>query len=195
MKKNPVQNEEGFILMLTMTLLVVLSLIGLTAIRASRVEVKVAGNEKWAQDSFYQADGGAETVISLIEDNAAGKGVKNNPEYSAVYVNKDNFDMQEDTDPVAWRKLDSTFTPNENLIVTSPEDLSTIMSGQKIVKFPATQLQVGKRNIESAGHELKTVPGSDSTPGSSPAHFVIWAHNDGISNSQTDLQVRWQHID
>lgn len=53
---NPLNNESGFILVLGMAMLVVLTLIGLSATRTSVTDLKIAGNERIITQSFYIAD-------------------------------------------------------------------------------------------------------------------------------------------
>ncbi len=66
-------HEQGFVLVVTMMLLVVLTLISLTAIRSSRIELQVSGNEKWEIDSFYRSESGGEIATRVIEDSVSGR--------------------------------------------------------------------------------------------------------------------------
>jgi len=50
------KNEDGFILVVGMSILVVLTLIGVSATRNSVIELKIAGNEREIAQKFYVAD-------------------------------------------------------------------------------------------------------------------------------------------
>ncbi len=50
------KNEEGFILVVGMSILVVLTLIGISGTRNSVIELKIAGNEREIAQKFYVAD-------------------------------------------------------------------------------------------------------------------------------------------
>jgi hypothetical protein len=54
--KKSLANQDGFILVLGMAMLVVLTLIGLSAIRTSVTDIKIAGNERKIAQEFYVAD-------------------------------------------------------------------------------------------------------------------------------------------
>ncbi len=49
-------NEEGFILVIGMTILVVLTLLGMAAMRNTVIDLKIAGNERELAEKFYVAD-------------------------------------------------------------------------------------------------------------------------------------------
>lgn len=49
-------NQEGFILVLAMSMLVVLTLIGLAATRSSTIDLRIAGNERRINQEFYVVD-------------------------------------------------------------------------------------------------------------------------------------------
>lgn len=56
MSIKPLNNESGFILVLAMAMLVVLSIIGLSGTRSSVIDLKIAGNEREMTQEFYTAD-------------------------------------------------------------------------------------------------------------------------------------------
>lgn len=52
----PIENQDGFILVLGMAMLVVLTMIGVFATRSSVVDLKIAGNDRKIAQKFYVAD-------------------------------------------------------------------------------------------------------------------------------------------
>lgn len=67
MKKNKkkicdVSNENGFVLVVGMMILVVLSIIGIAATRNTSIELQIAANEKNYKQSFYAAEAGRSHV-------------------------------------------------------------------------------------------------------------------------------------
>ncbi len=69
MKRRIIADEEGFILVWALLLLVVVSLLGTAGISTSIFETKMAANEALHKQTFYQADGGTENGIGLLKDN------------------------------------------------------------------------------------------------------------------------------
>ncbi len=69
MKQHIAANEQGFILVWALLLLVVVTLLGTASITTSIFEEKMAVNEALHKQSFYQADGGTENGLALIKHN------------------------------------------------------------------------------------------------------------------------------
>lgn len=61
-------DEQGFILVLALFMLVVLSLLGIFASKTTTVELQVAGNERAAQDIFYVSESGWMRAFQWIEN-------------------------------------------------------------------------------------------------------------------------------
>ncbi len=73
MQKKPFPNiiasEQGFVLIVALLFLVILSLVGISAINTSVTEIQIAGNDKLRRQAFSQADGGTEAGSRLLEEN------------------------------------------------------------------------------------------------------------------------------
>ena len=78
--KKTLHNEEGSMMVIALLILVILTLIGVTTATTARVEVQIAGNERFHKIAFHLADSGtmvAPKVISTClecasEENLAG---------------------------------------------------------------------------------------------------------------------------
>ena len=75
--QNLTKNEGGFVLVVALMIMAILSLIGLAGLTTSMFEVQIAGNEWVAKQTFYQADGGIGLAEHLIFENAICSSVKN----------------------------------------------------------------------------------------------------------------------
>lgn len=71
-------NEEGFVLVVALMILVILSLIGIAGLTTSTFEKQIAGNDWNAKRTFYRADGGLSQGIELVEQSFACPGGFNN---------------------------------------------------------------------------------------------------------------------
>jgi hypothetical protein len=56
-------NDAGYVLMITMFLLLMLTVIGIAAIHTSSIEMKISGNNKQMVQDFYAAEGALITVL------------------------------------------------------------------------------------------------------------------------------------
>jgi len=75
--QNISHNENGFVLVVALMIMAILSLIGLAGLSTSMFEVQISGNEWVAKQTFYQADGGTGLAEHLIFENAICASVKN----------------------------------------------------------------------------------------------------------------------
>lgn len=74
--KKTIQNEQGFVLITSMMMLVVLMIIGIAATNTTVLELQISGNDKMSTQTFYRADAATREAMGhmLIEDldNAPG---------------------------------------------------------------------------------------------------------------------------
>lgn len=63
--KDTIHNEKGFMLVVVVLMLAVLTVIGIAATTTSDIELQIAGNEKQLVNDFYNVEGG---LIYVLED-------------------------------------------------------------------------------------------------------------------------------
>jgi hypothetical protein len=71
-------NEEGSVLVVALLLLVLLTIMGISATTTSNIEIQIAGNERFHKIALYHADSGVYTTPKLISaciDNNAEQTV------------------------------------------------------------------------------------------------------------------------
>lgn len=69
-------NEGGFALVLSLVVLTVLALLGVSAVITSQIDVQIAGNEKVSLQALHAAESGlAQALVMLNESTAAGAKV------------------------------------------------------------------------------------------------------------------------
>ncbi len=205
------QNQQGFTLILTMIFLVVLSLMGITAMRSSRIDVQIAGNERWSTDSFYRSEGGGDMTTRLLEDMSRGKvggsdTEKENFLYGGILeegkrrggilIADLDFDLKSTKNKwkePSWGTHDNlaadVLLPNENL--KEHKKPYAVRNRQ----LPMTQIIVAKTNKKPVGTSMETGRSSGSSSSGAEATFVIWTRNTGTLNAETVLHTKWLHID
>ena len=78
--KDTINNENGFVLVVALLMLAVVTVIGIAATQTSDIEMRVAANEKARVDDFYDAEGGlidrSERPMTWLTDTflTAGEG-------------------------------------------------------------------------------------------------------------------------
>lgn len=61
--------EQGFILVTCLVIMVILSLIGIMATNTSRMEIKSSANDRIAKSAFYRADSGIYSAPKVIRES------------------------------------------------------------------------------------------------------------------------------
>jgi len=64
-----ISNERGSALVISMLILLLLTLMGISATNTTNTELLISGNFKWHNMAFYSADGGCQAGIELLEQN------------------------------------------------------------------------------------------------------------------------------
>ena len=116
-----IKNERGFVLVASLSCLVVLSLIGIAAMNSSNTEKQIAQNINLAEKSFYSADGATEVGIEMIEWNLGcplgftGSTVAgfNDPnriphQHRGIEIYDSAFAYDEDATGVPWNNAELT---------------------------------------------------------------------------------------
>lgn len=67
--RNISQKEDGYVLVVALLVMAILSLLGIAGIHTSTFEMQVAGNDWNAKRTFYKADGGISLGSELIEQS------------------------------------------------------------------------------------------------------------------------------
>ncbi len=68
---NSANNEDGFVLIVSLLILMVLIVLGIAATNTTTVELQIVGNEKVAKDNFYKAEAAAYEAAQLLENETA----------------------------------------------------------------------------------------------------------------------------
>lgn len=90
--KMKTHNEDGFVLVFALMIMVVLTLIGIAATNTTVIELTIAGNERQLSDRFYTADSGWKQAVPYLDNLASPPSPINktplgtgNPDWTAEY--------------------------------------------------------------------------------------------------------------
>lgn len=171
-----IRNEQGTVLILALLMLVMLTVIGISASTISSIELQVAGNEKFYKVAFFAADGGTEAGAELLEQNIEVRQFPTEPYTlpgSTVTVADSNFWSQE-------------IVPTTN---TASVGLPVGQVGLRI--WGNSQLSTGGAIQLIAGYE-----GKGKGAGGSGAFTVhnIQSVASSLAASGATVQVLWRHM-
>lgn len=186
--KNIFADNRGFVLVTSLMILLILLIIGIAATNTSNTEIQIAANEKFHQESFYQADGGAELASRLTFENALctnSFGFSENPANSGErHIGK-------------IRVVDRSFATPSGAVASPPTDTS-----RDAVYYPETF------NDDNNIHTNMNIAGSTgSSHGSNVAMgggyngnnmtgaqvtYTIWAQHEGLAGSVSLVGLEWK---
>lgn len=185
--KKTLNNEQGFVLITAIMMLVVLMVIGIAATNTTTIELQISGNDKSAQMAFYGADAGNELSKELIEQAIDARGWQNeaNSDKYLGIVNISNKDF--------W--LNDVLDPDP--VVDSPT------SANRDVELPfdrgTTRLRVGGVGELAAGGAIQMAAGYEgvgkgAAGGGSWVLYNVRSRHEGVNNSQQQIRGQWRHV-
>ncbi len=194
---DPRANEQGFVLVTAMVILVILTLIGITMTNTTVTEIQIAGNDKLNKQTFIQADGGTEAGSNLLEENIScpdgfselqigGAEITANPA-TGVTGAKLNF-WKNEIDPA----LLSTPVPY-------PSDSQRHVRIPNNDAAPHTNIHFFGNSELSTGSAIQMLAGYEGTgysaaTGGGQLVTNVDSQHIGLNNSESVVRVLWRHI-
>lgn len=187
--KGVTQDEGGFVLVLSLMILLILTLLGLAANNTTTTEILISGNESLQKRTFYRADGATEMASSVVEENVAcitgftpNSGV-NTVMDGVIQVNKDSLNL--------WQNVAPTAIPTDAV-----QDLFFPVGyapGE-----PHTNVNVGGQTKMTTGSSLQMAAGYEGKGkgiGAGGAHLLydIFAQQVDVNNASALIHVQWRH--
>ncbi|GAB6192348.1 PilX N-terminal domain-containing pilus assembly protein [Desulfocastanea catecholica] len=186
--------EDGFVLVVALMVMVILSLIGIAGLNTSIFEEQIAGNEWNAKRSFYKADGGISTGVELLEQNfnCPIGFKKTDPVEGTILVRNMKFSsnppMSVDSiktklnDPV--NKYDAAY-PSDTNVALPTLDVGYLYFGGQTKVLPGGALQM------AAGYEGK---GKASAQGGVATFVNVYSQFLGPRGSEAIILSGWRHL-
>ena len=184
-------NEDGFLLVLTMVMLIVLTIIGIAATNLTRIELQIAGNDRVHKKTFYQADGGTEIGMRLAYDNAVCVQINGgfNADSTTPNVRTIGDIIVNDLDFSSPQTLASTVVADGNRhAVYYPDGLGT-PSHTNLLFNVSTKITPGSGMQMVSGYEGL---GTSAAGGGTHSKFDIYSQHFGDLNSQSVITIGWQ---
>ncbi len=152
-----IKNEQGFVLVLSLMVLVVLTLLGISASRTSVIELEISGNDNLSKMLLYYAESAAYEAAQRL-DNIKKKedGGKDNEDCTlfpdCLYfgtVNKKNNTLKKGTATISWvfdadADLDSVLENNGEDSKISPPNYEPLR-----ITVDMVAINLGRKDGES----------------------------------------------
>lgn len=111
-------DEQGFVLVITMMILVILTIIGMAALDSSTFEVKIASNDRWSKVAFNLADGSVYSSSKLITEAIRAAA---DPSHGTVAFTGFNIEKDDDSTVAAPHAADDFYKVVMGYVETKPE--------------------------------------------------------------------------
>lgn len=195
----PSGNEEGFVLVASLLILVVLTLLGAFATSTSTIEALIAGNDSVAKQTFYTADAGTQTGVEMIEQNVSCP-----TGFDPIRTTIGGVDL-----------YDATFALDETMSQIPGADGGTVLADlpsdlvrtlriatdpvNRVDTEPHTNLALWGTTKYLPGSGTEMVAGYDkvgggSAKGGAMIEYDLHSQHIGIRNSEAIVAIKWRHI-
>lgn len=184
------QAQSGSAMVMILFILAILTMVGLLAIKSTTMELQMAANQLRHREAFYAAEGVAELVSEILEQNVAcPQGFGQTSLFDGL-VQVDTPDFWKN-DPV------STWLPEDGVGSASLRDMR-IPAGTDGSE-PHSNVFIGGAPAISAGNALQTAAGYDGIGRSAASHgtHIIYdqiIRHTGRFETEAVLKIRWRHV-
>ena len=96
------RSEDGFVLITAMLIMIAVSLLGIAALNTTTFETMIAGNEKWSQEQFFQADSGINQMLALDQEPRHPNDIATSSFSAAITCSQ----LINDPTATRWKTLD-----------------------------------------------------------------------------------------
>ena len=199
------KNEDGFVLVTAMVMLVILTLLGTFALNTTIFELQISGNDRVAKQTFYKADGGIQAGIELLEQNISCPNGFSTANSSIGGI--DNIDLRlayhENMSDIAGYSNPN----NDNDTVMLARIPSDTIRAIRIPDDPANRVDTAPHTNLAAWGVTKVLPGSGMqmiagyegkgkglAGGGAYIEYDLHSQHIGVVNSEAKIAILWRHM-
>ena len=196
----PLRNQDGFALIISMLILIILTVLGIFAIKTTNIELQISGNEKVAMQTFFQADGGIEAGSALIEQNVSCPNGFTTPvpmQIGGIDVYEKDFAHNTDKTQVngATPGVQLSDIPSDTIrsvrIPSDPANRTDAVPHTNLAVWGETKLIPGTALQMVAGYEGK---GKGAAGGGGFIEYTLLSQHIGVRSSEAKISSLWRHI-
>ena len=192
-------NEGGYVLVGALLILLLLVVIGIAATISTTLELQIAGSDRISKETFFQADGGTQQAIRLVEESLGTPGG-----FTKVNVNNVLVDPVNPNNTVLI--VDTTLSENVGIAVVPTDaarDVAYFPNGYNPLSpnaIPHTNITVaGTATAAAPGSGLQMVAGYEgkgkgTAGGGGQIIYTINSQHVGMAESESMVRVQWRHV-
>ncbi len=190
-------NQRGSALIVALLMLVVLTLLGISATTTSTVELQISGNDKLYKRSFFAADGGTAAGSELIEQSIEDRDWTDDSTRGNVGIMNGDFYLNRDTDagidPIPSDTNQDAIIPLSAIVdpTASPFVLDTSVPRTNLKIVGNSQLSTGSAVQLASGYEGK---GKGAGGGGAWIIFDVRAQRRDVRDTTVMVRLGWRHV-
>lgn len=195
MEQSVKTGEEGFVLVFTLLLMVVVTLLGVSSINTSIFESQMAANDALYKMAFSEADGGANVAGVVIEENVScPKGFTATETGGAALID-DNVLIEStslslwDISPTAAQPSDAN--RNAYFFYDAADPTGTEPPHTNITVGGVTETAKGAALQMAAGYEGR---GKGMAGGGGQITYDVFSQHIGERQSESIVEIVWRHV-
>ena len=212
-----IKNNQGSALVVALLMLVVLTLIGISATTTTTFELQISGNDKLYKTSFYAADSATEMTGELLEQNIEQRDWDTNPQAqgsvavwristesdgTTVAFADGNMFMNREGDKIPGYTEDVPVAPsNENYDVIFPLSAAYTPPSTWLLdtSAPHTNIKVAGNTTLSTGSAVQLIAGYEgkgkgAAGGGAWITYDIRAERRNVRNTAVMVRLGWRHV-
>lgn len=215
---NPVSaidNQKGSVLVVALLMLVVLTLIGISATTTTTFELQIATNDKLFKRAFYAADGATEMCGEVIEQNIDERDWNNKitrgnlavwrqtkkEDGTLVDLADGNLYLNRDDDliPSTTDQTVSGLPTDENYDLIYPLTAVNTGTWTMIPDAAHTSMKVVGNTTLSTGSAVQLIAGYEgkgkgASAGGAWVTYDIRANRNDVRDTQARILLGWRHV-
>ncbi|MDK9709053.1 MAG: pilus assembly PilX N-terminal domain-containing protein [Desulforhopalus sp.] len=211
-KPQDYRNEEGFILVAALMILMILTVMGIAMNRNTTTEIQIAANDRLHKQTFYEADGATEAAAEVLEQNiacvlfaanAAGSKAIGGGNIALDYTAANNNGIAIDDGSLQlWQNTIGKYS-NDGFAVADnypsdafrdmwlPVNYAAGAPHTNITVEGIADLTAGSSIIQAGGY---LGLGRSMAAGGVTLEYEIDARHTGLSNSESMIRVEYRHV-
>jgi Tfp pilus assembly protein PilX len=177
---NLLNNESGSVLVAALMIMVLLTIIGITASRTTNTELMIAENDSRHKRSFFSADGGTEGGVELLKQSIHGEN----------HDNQDGVTIADPPNPFYLNTASGDVKPSK----TNKDVTIASLGGSDVylrIFEDRTEFATGAGLAIAAGYQGM---GKGAAGGGGHRIFNIRSLAEGGRNSKARVWLQWRHV-
>ncbi|XOF32944.1 MAG: PilX N-terminal domain-containing pilus assembly protein [Candidatus Electrothrix sp. YB6] len=194
-------NEQGFVMIAAMLILLVLTIMGIAVNRGTNTEWRIAMNERYHKETFFRADAATQLASEVLEQSIACLGFNENSAVDLEGANGMTIRVLEGSGGF-WREYeqdDLAMPTDDSRQIVFPVQTDPTTGDDVTDSHPHANINIAGNTVLTPGSAITMAQGYEGTgkgigTGGASLVYDINVQQIGQSNSVSEICIRYQHV-